>query len=302
MKKLLVLFIFALLTGSSALLAQGGIKVNDLPPFEASQYIKPLSTYLGTYFNTGNYFSADVSNTFGFKFSIVAMWSVVPDDQKTFTPNPRLEGVGNVEPSATVFGNRGSYFLSDEGFVVYPTGLALKAVPLGIYQIAGSLYNTELMLRFFPTTKFDDAKAGLFGIGLKHEISSHFPLLPLDISVQLLYNKLNIEYQGDEIDEYGKITSNNFAFNLHASKTFIGTFIVYGGLQYESTSMDLGYYFSDPNEFYPEFVGKQDLEIDGDNSVRFTLGGAIKLGVFVINADMNVTKFTTFSAGLSLDF
>lgn len=302
MKKFLGSFFFSLLAGSSVLLAQGGIKVNDLPPFEISQYIKPLSTYFGTYFNTGNYYSADVSNTFGFRFSIVAMWSVVPEDQKTFKPNPKLDGVGNIDESATVFGNKGSYFLSNQGFVVYPTGLALKAVPLGTYQVAASLYNTELMLRFFPKSNFEDAKAGLFGIGLKHEISSHFPLLPIDISVQLFYNTLDFEYQGAEIDEYAKISSKNFAFNVHASKSFMGTFIVYGGLQYESSVMDLGYYFSDPNELYPEYIGKQDLEIDGDNNIRLTLGGAIKLGVFVINADMNVTKFTTFSAGLSLDF
>lgn len=302
MKKLLVLFLFALFIYSPVSFSQGGIKVNDLPPFETEQYVKPMATYLGTYFNTGNYFSADVSNTFGFKFSVVAMWSVVPDDQKTFKPNPQIDGVGDIDESATVFGNKGSYFLSDKGYIVYPTGLALKAVPLGIYQIAASLYNTELMLRFFPKSNFDDAKAGLFGFGLKHEISSHFPLLPLDISVQFLYNTLDVEYQGDEVDEYGKISSKNFAFNVHASKTFMGTFIVYGGLQYESSSMDLGYYFDDPNELYPQYVGKQDIEIDGDNSVRITLGGAIKLGVFVINADMNVTKFTTFSAGLSLDF
>lgn len=33
-----------------------------------------------------------------------------------------------------------------------------------------------------------------------------------------------------------------------------------------------------------------------------SLGGALKLGVFVINGDVNFTKFTTYTTGLSLDF
>lgn len=302
MKKLLLVFLFSCFISSSQLFAQSSLQINSLPPFETTEYVKPLATYLGTFFNTGNYYSADVPFTFGFKFSIVGTWSVVPDNQKTFTPNPKLEGVDNVPPSATVFGNRGSYFLSKKGFVVYPTGFALKAVPLGIVQVAGSAFNTELMIRFFPTTNFEDAEAGLFGVGIKHEISTYFQW-PLDVSVQLFYNTINAKYEGDDPEtDYGELSSNNYAFNIHASKTFMNTFIVYGGLQYESSQMDLKYYFDDPNELYPEYVGDQELTIDGENKFRFTLGGAIKLGVFVVNGDMNFSNFTTYSVGLSLDF
>jgi hypothetical protein len=80
-------------------------------------------------------------------------------------------------------------------------------------------------------------------------------------------------------------------------------FIAYGGLQYESSSMDLSYYFEDKNYYYPSSGNQiQNLTIDGDNNFRFTLGGAVKLGVFVINGDINLTKFTTYTTGLSLDF
>jgi hypothetical protein len=283
--------------------AQSNIKFNSLPPTETSQYFQPLATYLGTYFSTGNYYTADVSSTFGFRFSIIGMWSVVPDNQKTFNPEPGLPGVTDVAPTATVFGTKASYFLGNEGYFVYPTGLSLKAVPLGIYQFAGSLFNTELMLRFFPNSKFGDAKVGVFGIGVKHEISSHIPLLPVNVAVQILYNQLNFEYTGNETDKYGKLTSKNFAINAHASKTFLEMFTVYTGLQYESSSSDFTYYFDDPDNFYPTLGNRiQDVKIDGDNHFRYTLGGAIKLGFFVINTDMNIASFTTYSLGLSLDF
>ena len=303
MKKILSVFLLWVILFPSLSIAQSGVKVNSLPPFEANEYLRPLSTWFGTYFNSGTYYDASVPKIFGFKFNIVGMWTLIPDNQKTFQPNPQINGVENVGPTATVFGNKGSYYLSSNGFYTYPTGLSLNAVPFGIYQFAGAFYNTEVMLRLFPKVKLGDAKVGIFGFGIKHEISSHFPLLPVDIAVQILFNNFNFEYVGDDPVNYTKMKSNNFAFNVHASKTFAGIFIVYSGLQYESSSMDLSYYFEDENNYYPS-LGHQihDLSIDGDNSFRYTLGGAIKLGFFVVNADVNLTKLTTFTTGLSLDF
>jgi hypothetical protein len=303
MKKILSLFLLVIIFNPSQLFAQGNIKFNSLPPSETSKYFQPLASYLGTYFNTGSYYTAEVPSTFGFKFSIIGMWSVVPDNQKTFNPEPGLPGITNVAPSATVFGTKASYFLGNEGFFVYPTGLSLKAVPLGIYQVSGSLFNTELMLRFFPNSNFDKEKIGLFGFGIKHEISSHIPLIPVNVAVQILYNQLNFEHNDTAPDKYGKITSKNFAINVHASKTLIDLFTIYSGLQYESSSMDFTYYFDDPSNFYPALGNqRQSVKIDGENHFRYTLGAAMKLGFFVINTDMNVASFTTFSLGLSLDF
>jgi hypothetical protein len=303
MKKFFSLLVLLIFITQAKYFAQGSINLNGLPPFEEAKYLQPLSTYLGTYFNTGTSYDAHIPETFGFKFSIIGMWSLVPDDQKTFTPNPQIEGVENLSPTATVFGNQPTYFLSSKGFFVYPSGASLKGIPLGIYQAAASLYGTELMIRFFPNSKFDDAKVGLFGFGLKHNINRYLPLLPVDVAVQILYNKFDAEYSGNEIDKYAKVSSKNFAFNVQASKSFIGLFTVYSGIQYESSSTDFGYFFNDEKNLYPEYSNKRlDISVDGENHFRYTLGGAFRLGFFVLNADVNVTKFTTFSTGISFDF
>jgi len=230
------------------------------------------------------------------------MWTIIPDDQKTFNPNPQLPGVEAAGPTATMFGNKASYYLGSNGFYAYPTGLALSAVPSGIFQFAGSMFNTELMIRFFPEVKFDNSKLGLIGFGIKHDISRFFPGIPVDVAVQILINNFNFEYDdGDEFN-YTKVTSSNFAFNVHASKSF-SALTVYGGLQYESTSLDASYFFEDANYYYPETGHqKQDITVDGDNNFRLTFGGAFKFAAFVIHADVNLTKFTTYTTGLSLDF
>ena len=158
------------------------------------------------------------------------------------------------------------------------------------------------MIRFYPSTQYDDIKVGLFGFGIKHDISSHIPLFPIDLSVQLLYNHFGIEHDNGDVEDYTDVKSNNIAFNVHASKKLASVFIAYAGLQYESSSMDLEYYYEDPNNLYPELANKNHkLKIDGDNHFRFTLGGALKLGYFVMNADVNLTTLTTFTLGLSLD-
>jgi len=301
MKLFLSVILFSLLLFSSISFSQN-INVNSLQPIDAEAYTKPLSTWFGTYFNSGAYYDADVPEVFGFKFSIIGMWSVVPEDQKAFQPNPPNNTIGDVGPTATVFGNKSSYYLSSNGFYTYPSGLSLNAVPSGIFQFAGSLFNTELMIRFFPEVKFDNTKVGLLGFGLKHEISSHFPEIPLDIAVQILINNFNFEFDDGDPVNYTKVKSSNFAFNVHASKSF-SAFTVYGGLQYESTSMDFSYYFEDTNNYYPATGNRiQDISVDGDNNFRLTFGGAFNFAAFVINADVNITKFTTYTTGLSLDF
>lgn len=301
MKKFSMILLFVVFITSN-FYSQIGVKLSSLQPDELKEYIKPASTWFGTVLNSATYYDADVPEVFGFKFNVIGMWTIVPDGQKTFKPKPNITGVGELEPTATVFGNQSSYFLSDHGFYTYPAGLALNAVPSAMYQVAGSLFNTELMLRFYPSTQYDEVKVGLFGFGIKHDISSHIPLVPVDISVQLLYNHFNLNHNNGDVEDYTDVKSNNIAFNVHASKKLASVFIVYGGLQYESSSMDLEYYYEDPNNLYPELANKNHkLKIDGDNHFRFTLGGALKLGYFVMNADVNLTKLTTFTLGLSLD-
>jgi len=301
MKKISMILLFVFFI-SVLSYSQIGVKISSLPPDEVVGYVKPASTWFGTVFNSGTYYDADVPEIFGFKFNVIGMWSIVPDDQKTFKPNPPNNVTGDIDQTATVFGNQSGYFLSNNGFFTYPAGLALNAVPSAMYQVAGSLFNTELMLRLYPNSKHEDVKVGLFGFGIKHDISSHIPLFPVDISVQLLYNHFELEHDNGDVEDFTVVKSNNIAFNVHASKSLASIFIAYSGLQYESTSMDLEYYFEDPNELYPDLANKNHkVKIDGDNHFRFTLGGALKLGYFVMNADVNLTKLTTFTLGLSLD-
>ena len=179
-------------------------------------------------------------------------------------------------------------------YAIYPPGINAQSVPAAIPQIAASFMGTELLLRFVPKVDVEDVSFGLFGAGLKHSISQYIPMSPVDIAVQVMYNSFSIE--SPNLD----VSSSNIAFNAHASRTF-GPAILYGGLQYESTAMDIDYTFSGIGFEGAVSGDKQNLSLDGDNNFRFTLGAALRLAVIVLNADVNFGSQTAFVAGLNFE-
>lgn len=300
-KYIIQLVLILLFISSNLTYSQAGVSLTALPPDEANNFAKPLSTFLGSYFNSGGYYSADLPKEFQFKFSIVGTYIVFPKSQQTFTPNPGIDGYNNLDETATIVGSKGNVYLGPQGYLSYPHGFDIASLPSAIYQAAGSYYGTELLLRFFPKVKVGDSETGFWGVGLKHSLTQWIKEPPLDVSVQLLYNNFGFEYKSDEPKDYVKTDSKNLALNIHASKTFNQMFIVYGGLQYESSKMDMNYYFRDPNKLYPQIADQVlSTSMDGDNSFRITTGAAIKLSVIVLNVDLNVTSQFTLASGLSI--
>lgn len=285
MKKVLIPVLLLFLT--IQLNAQFADRITDLPTDELKSYAQPLATWTGTYLNSGGYYSADVSTFFGFKISLIGMMIMVPDDQTTF----KLE---DGSETATFFGDKGAAYPGTNGYVIYPPGVNQTSIPTGIPQIAASTMGTEVLVRFIPTLSLEDVDVGMLGLGLKHSISQYIPLLPVKIAAQVLYNKVSIE--SPDLD----ISTSNLAFNVHASKSF-GLISLYGGLQYETTSMDIDYSFTGTGfeGVFPD--DKLSLSMDGENGVRLTLGAALRLAVLVINADVNFGSHTAIVAGLNFE-
>ena len=283
MKKVLLIVLFLFFTVS--LQAQFEDRFNELEEDLQKGYSTPLATWTGTYLNSGGYYSASVSKLFGFKFSLIGMMIFIPEDQQTFKLDDGTE-------TATFFGEKGAAVPGTSGYLVYPPGINQSSVPTAIPQIAVSTLGTEIMLRYIPAIDLEDVSFDLFGIGVKHSISQYIPLIPVDIAVQIMYNKFALE--GDDL----LIETSNIAFNAHASRSF-GLVTLYGGLQYESTTLDLDYTFTENNTGLTEEV---KASIEGDNGVRLTLGAALRLAVLVFNADVNIGSQTVVVAGLNFEF
>ncbi len=239
MKKGLLLVIYLFLVPS--VFAQVEDRFGFFTESEITEYARPFGTSLGMAFNSGSYHSAKVADFFGFAISFKGMYIFVPDNDLTFTPQLPA-GYTADQKTATIYGNEGAAYYGPDGYIVYPPGINRSSLPVVLPQISASLFGTEVMLRYLPSISLSDEEdLSMFGIGLKHSISRYIPLSPVDIAVQFLYNHLEIT---------GVMDISAIAFNAHASKSF-GLFTLYGGLQYESSTFDLTYTFTDPSNLDP---------------------------------------------------
>jgi hypothetical protein len=292
MKKIAAIFCFALLIAKPAFSQQD--QFSFLTESEVNQFAQPFATTLGTGLNSGGFYTAHVPSFFAFSVSFRGMLISIPSSQMEFTPT-LPQGYTANKPTATFWGDQGTAYGGPAGYITYPNGLNQKSVPFAVPQVTGAFMGTELLIRYLPSISVGDKKLDFFGIGVRHSISQYIPLIPVDVAVQFLYNKLTVT---DVID------ASTIAFNGEVSKTF-GVFTAYGGLQYESSKFDLSYTIKgDPNSGNPELRQTRDVKasVNGKDNFRVIIGGSVKAGFLVINADYNITNQPVISGGLSFEF
>jgi hypothetical protein len=286
---IMVIFIFL----SVPIYAQVEDRFSFFTESEITEYARPFGTTLGMAFNSGSYHTANVADFFGFSISLRGMYIFIPDDDLTFTPNLPA-GYTTDQKTATIYGSEGTSYYGPAGFIVYPQGIDETSIPAVLPQISGSFMGTEVMLRYVPSISLGsgDEELSMFGIGIKHSISRYIPLIPVDIAVQFLYNNLEIT---------GVMDITAIAFNAHASKSF-GLLTLYGGLQYESSTFDLEYTFTNPSNIPGLESETVNVSIDGDNNFRATLGTSLKLAVIALNIDYSLGAQSVLSGGLTFEF
>jgi hypothetical protein len=251
------------------------------------EYAKPFSTSFGLAMNSSGFYTADIPSIFGFSIGFRAMYIMVPEDDKTFTPV--LSAGYNPGEVATIYGDKGGAFAGPNGYQVTPPGLNKSAMPMAYPQVTVSLMGTELLLRYLPTIKFsDEHDVSMLGVGLRHQISQYIPMSPVDVAVQILYNNMEIS---------NLMESTNLAFNIHASKTF-AIITPYVGLQYESSSIDLDYTYK-PDPEIPSLDQRINVTLDGANSFRGIIGTSLGLGFLALNIDVGFSSQTVLTAGLT---
>ncbi len=283
-----------LLLSFSTAQSQGSLE-NALEQFsgEAAQgYMQPVADLFGANMNSGFYHSAQMSKWgFHLSFDIVAMTSMVGDDQKTYeAPTPAGFTPAKFQ-TATIFGGKGTE-ISDATI----PGLRYKgsdgvfntsSFPLAVPQLTiGYLYGTEFIARYVFIPKIGEEvipESNLWGIGARHSVSQYLPSLPLDLAVGIFYQSYSA---GDLIDFTG------ICYGVQASKSF-SILTVYGGLSAEQSTLKLHYVSTDPI-----IPGVVDISLDGANTFRFTGGLSLSLGFAKIFADANFGSVTCFSGGI----
>jgi hypothetical protein len=211
-----------------------------------------------------------------------------------------------------------------------PNGQNLSVLPLAVPQVEiGSLYGTELLLRFIPALDWGNniGRFGFWGVGLKHNVSQYFPALPFELAAQGVVQGTRLTNTIGVTGAQLLAEATIFNANIHASKRF-GIWEVFSGLSYDALNVNASYtfvlplslqiqlgllkpvtengvttYVVDAAAGFPGDTQPQTAKVTLNNAtLRWTLGGAVHLGQVSIVADYNLSSFSMVTAGMNVRF
>jgi hypothetical protein len=265
---------------------------------EVIGYVQPLANLFGANMNAGfNHSAALPENGFHIHIELLGMVSLVREEDREYDAI-LPEGFvpqGGSRKTATVFGGKGTTFRDANSGLEYKGTdgmLSTQLFPLLVPQASiGTLFGTEAVLRYISTPTLSGGKlpsSTLWGIGLRHNISQYFgEIPPFDMCVGFLYTSFSV----GEIMEF-----TGMAMSLQISKSF-SLLTLYGGFASESSSMSLRYTSNAPSS--PKLV---DVNLNGANVFRTTMGLLLDLQAIRLYADANLGFVRHFSGGIGFGF
>ncbi|CAM1370190.1 conserved exported hypothetical protein [Tenacibaculum sediminilitoris] len=338
MKKFPLLLLF-ILTGLSNNVKAQNFETILLAKEDASKltqaYINPTMKGLIYGSNSGWYHTAKVHKKFGFDITIGASGSFAPSKDDIFdltklglsnnttysnNTSPSISAEENI-PATTVTFNSTVAGQNVSANFTMPGGESFDITPSPMVQVGlGLPFKLEAMLRFVPKVGSNDVKAGLFGIGLKKEITDWFGPIdktPLHISLLAAYTNMNVDYTIGTAS--GQVSTNNglteFKLNSYTVQAIASLNFpvvnIYGGLGYNggNTKLNiLGDYTLTYQTNTAPSVPIQETVTDPlslSNSIggfNATLGTRLSLGFFKIFGSYTLQEQNTLNAGIAFSF
>lgn len=200
-------------------------------------YTSSLFKGFGNSLNGGWTNTAKTQKFLRFAIRISASASIIPETDKTYDVT-QLGLSSNIKPTdasktiAPTFGgstNAGpSITISDPNHPNNPNYTYKTNLPAGVSQYVpapqvqltvGVSHNTDVSLRYIPTTKISDnvGSVGMFGFGIKHNFAQDFSTLthpvPFDLALAFGYNRLNYNLPLSVKPDAGSSVSGNSDFS-----------------------------------------------------------------------------------------
>ncbi len=215
-----------------------------------------------------------------------------------------------------------------------PPGSDLSTLFAAVPQLEiGSLYGTELLLRFIPPVNMGETVGdfAFWGIGLKHNVSQYFNRSEkpegrvFDLALQVVYQGTSLENKVGVTGADLKANATMWDLNIHASKSFIDIVDLYTGFSVEFIDISTEYNYFLPMELQiqlglrqvnpqtgeiypvsPEFPGdnspqKAELSLK-DTNYKWIIGASKQIGNFAIHADFSMSKINMATLGIEYKF
>ncbi|WP_047788475.1 DUF6588 family protein [Tenacibaculum mesophilum] len=287
--------------------------------------------------NNGWYHTAKVHKKFGFDITIGANASFVPSEDEIFNltkiglssnttynqnTTPTVTGSNSLTPAELTYRTTVNGQEVEANFTM-PEGvkddLPANSVPAPSVQIGlGLPYKFEAMVRYVPKVGSDDVKGGLFGIGVKKEITNWFGPMdktPLHVSLLAAYTNMNVDYtigdvSGDVSTENAsaEFKLNSYTVQAIASLNF-PVINIYGGVGYNGGNTRLNmlgtyilrYEFNNIPVDEERVTDPLSLKTN-TGSFNTTLGARLSLGFFKIFGSYTLQEYNSVNAGIAFSF
>lgn len=302
------------------------------------EYIRPLPTGFGTGLNAGFTESAKPKKLLGFSLQIRPSLALVPSSDQEFdianlsltnirpanasnTITPTISGESNTGPEMIIEDDNDNELTRFN----MPKGIGIPAVPAPIVQASiGLIRSTDITVRFVPETTIDSfGSFSVLGGAIKHGINQYIPgggLLPVDLSVMVGFNKINLDavldvkpnagaipngQVGDFEDQAITTETNTFVMNAYVGKTlpFIS---VYGGVGYQKASLDVNVEGDYPVELpfnrYDVINDPIGFTLDSESSIHMLGGFRLRLGIIAFYGEATLANYFTANAGVGISF
>jgi hypothetical protein len=304
------------------------------------EYIRPLPTGFGSGLNAGFTEGSKPKKLLGFSLQIRPSLALVPSSDQEFDINDLvLSNIRPTDPNNTITPTISGDNTTGPELVIeddnnnelsrfnMPKGLGIPAVPAPIVQASiGLIKSTDVTVRFVPETTIDNfGSFSVLGGALKHGVNQYIPggkLLPVDISVMVGFNKINLDAELDVKPDAGAVPNdpgNPGNFDDQAVKTETNTFVVnayvgkalpfisvYGGLGYQKASLDVNVEGDYPVELpfnrYDVINDPITFSLDSESSIHMLGGFRLKLGILAIYGEATVANYFTANAGVGISF
>lgn len=304
-----------------------GKQLSKVAGQNAVNFLTPLLSSWGADLNSGFYYSADLHSILGFDIGLKASAVLVKDEDKAFDltlPDQLTFKVGNVDYVAQAGRDYDKVILGTPTAVGTATGKELRVKTTSpLYPIAGNqvIFTTphgydlkyvsllvpqasiglplgiEVMGRFIPPTSVGDAgKINFVGFGLRHDIDQYIPLMPIDIAVHFMTQKLTLSDNADK----KVLSASGTVYGVEVSKSF-ALLTLYGGFQIENSAWEIEpYLFNNPET--GSTIQMSGFSVEGKNKSRFH-GGLRFLLLFInIHADYSFSEHPVATAGVGISF
>lgn len=298
-----------------------GKQLSKVADQNAISYLSPLLSAWGADLNSGFYHSADLHDILGFDVGVKVGAVMVKDEDRVFdlvlpdqikyggvTLNAGVDYDKVIPGAPTALGDLSGrevkvkssspfMFLRGQTIFTTPQGFDLKVVPLVMPQASiGLPFGLEVVGRFVPTLKLpsDIGKFNYIGLGVRHSIDQYIPLIPIDIAIHFMTQKLTIS----DLNDNKIVGASGTAYGIELSKSLV-LFTVYGGYQIEKSSWDVEpYKYVNPTT--ATTIDIPVFSVDGKNTSRFHAGVRLLLLIVNVHADYSFAKQPVITAGLGI--